>query len=425
MEDYSHNESNANAKDDDNHVIIDEYKIWKKNTPFMYDEIVTHVLEWPSLTAQWLPVATRQDGGEYSMHRLILGTHTTHNVPNHLMIASVPIPTEEAQTDRSHYDSEKGEYGGFGSGFGKLEMEVIINHEGEVNRARYMPQNARIIATKSPKCDVLVFDYTKHPTKPGSSGQCVPELRLRGHTKEGFGLAWNPKETGSLLSASDDETICFWDINASPKAQRVIDAKNIFTGHHAPVQDVAWHNQHDSIFGSVADDRKLMIWDIRNGDTTKPLSTTDAHADVVNCLCFNPISQFTLVTGSADKTIALWDLRNQSKKLHSFEGHRGEITQIQWSPENETIIASASSDRRLNVWDLSKIGDEQCPDDAEDGPPELLFIHGGHTARINDLSWNPNFMCPWTMCSVSDDNVLQVWQMAEIMFLDEEEEEEE
>jgi histone-binding protein RBBP4 len=61
-----------------------------------------------------------------------------------------------------------------------------------------------------------------------------------------------------------------------------------------------------------------------------------------------------------------------SKKLHSFQGHADEIFQVQWSPFNETILASASSDRRLNVWDLSKIGDEQTTEDAEDGPPELL-----------------------------------------------------
>ena len=34
-------------------------------------------------------------------------------------------------------------------------------------RARYMPQNPCIIATKTPTADVLVFDYTKHPSKPG------------------------------------------------------------------------------------------------------------------------------------------------------------------------------------------------------------------------------------------------------------------
>ena len=46
--------------------------------------------------------------------------------------------------------------------------------------------------------------------------------------------------------------------------------------------------------------------------------------------------------------------------------------QVQWSPHNETILASSGTDRRLHVWDLSKIGEEQSAEDAEDGPPELL-----------------------------------------------------
>ena len=40
-------------------VINEEYKIWKKNTPFLYDLVMTHALEWPSLTVQWLPQVSR------------------------------------------------------------------------------------------------------------------------------------------------------------------------------------------------------------------------------------------------------------------------------------------------------------------------------------------------------------------------------
>ncbi|GCB75883.1 hypothetical protein scyTo_0020956 [Scyliorhinus torazame] len=147
-------------------VINEEYKIWKKNTPFLYDLVMTHALEWPSLTAQWLPDVSRPEGKDYSVHRLVLGTHTSDE-QNHLVIASVQLPNDDAQFDASHYDSEKGEFGGFGSVSGKIEIEIKINHEGEVNRARYMPQNPCIIATKTPSSDVLVFDYTKHPSKPG------------------------------------------------------------------------------------------------------------------------------------------------------------------------------------------------------------------------------------------------------------------
>ncbi len=36
------------------------------------------------------------------------------------------------------------------------------------------------------------------------SGECNPDLRLRGHQKEGYGLSWNANLSGNLLSASDD-----------------------------------------------------------------------------------------------------------------------------------------------------------------------------------------------------------------------------
>jgi len=61
-----------------------------------------------------------------------------------------------------------------------------------------------------------------------------------------------------------------------------------------------------------------------------------------------------------------------------------------------------------------RAGQEQSPEDAEDGPPELLFLHGGHTSKVSDFSWNTNDS--WTIASVSEDNVLQVWNMAEEIY---------
>ena len=55
------------------------------------------------------------------------------------------------------------------------------------------------------------------------------------------------------------KTICLWDISAASKDQRTLDAKSIYNGHTAVVEDVAWHLLHDSIFGSVSDDQKLMM----------------------------------------------------------------------------------------------------------------------------------------------------------------------
>lgn len=41
----------------------------------------------------------------------------------------------------------------------------------------------------------------------------------------------------------------------------------------------------------------------RCNNTSKPSHTVDAHTAEVNCLSFNPYSEFILATGSADKTV--------------------------------------------------------------------------------------------------------------------------
>jgi histone-binding protein RBBP4 len=203
--------------------------------------------------------------------------------------------------------------------------------------------------------------------------------------------------------------VCLWDINDATKTNSRLDPLNTYTGHNDVVEDVAFHQLNPNFFGSCGDDKKVMIWDLRSADTSHAAQSVDAHTAEVNALAFSPFNEYILASGSVDTTVALWDMRNLKTKLHSFSCHTGEVMQIEWSPTKETILASSGADRRLNVWDLSRIGEEQTPEDAEDGPPELLFIHGGHTAKIPDFSWNGND--DLVIASVAEDNILHVWQM--------------
>lgn len=434
-------DTQQNATDVLEERLIDaEYKIWKKNTPYLYDLCMTHSLEWPSLTCQWLPTTDSYPNNNNNStststststctHSLLIGTHTTPGEQNYLMVANVELPhanNADASTKNANgntelaakYDDERGEVGGFSSFSGdnkvdgKIEIKLKVKHEGEVNRARYMPQNHFMVASKGPSPEVYVFDLSKHPSFPEADSAPAPQHILRGHTSEGYGLAWDPHTKGKLLSGSEDCKVCMWDI---AQAKEVVQqAVSTFEGHTDVVEDVAWHTRDLNMIGSVGDDRAIILWDVRENPTEPVHKIVNAHAGDINGIAFNPVNEFLFATSSADKTVALWDLRNLKTRMHTLLGHTDQVFQVEWAPFNETILGSCSADRRVNIWDLSRIGQEQSIEDAEDGPPELLFVHGGHTSKVSDFCWNRND--EWTVASVSEDNILQIWNMAEEIY---------
>lgn len=204
--------------------------------------------------------AGRPEAKDYSIQRLLLGTHTSDGEPNYLQIATVQLPNFDGELDSRKLDEERGEYGGYGSS-SQCRINIVqrIPHEGEVNRARYMPDNPCVIATKTVSGEVHIFDYTKHPSQPAAGATPNPDLRLRGQTKEGYGLCWNAKAKGLLASCSEDTTVCVWDMRAGNKENRTIDPLRTFRKHAAVVGDVAWNWHNEHILASVGDDRMLYL----------------------------------------------------------------------------------------------------------------------------------------------------------------------
>lgn len=107
-----------------------------------------------------------------------------------------------------------------------MDITQQIHVDGEVNRSRSMPQNPSFVAAKTSGVEVYVFECAKRPAKH-QGGACDPDLRLRGHEKEGYGLSWSPLKEGYLLSGSNDNKICLWDMSAMPQ-DKVLDAMHVY-----------------------------------------------------------------------------------------------------------------------------------------------------------------------------------------------------
>lgn len=112
----------------------EQYKNWKVNSRFLYDVVLSHALEWPSLTVQWLPDAyeyapyplpvisacvparpcscagsgercghrswiapctRRAPGSGLTERRLIIGNHTSEAEQNYLMVVRCILPDDD------------------------------------------------------------------------------------------------------------------------------------------------------------------------------------------------------------------------------------------------------------------------------------------------------------------------------------------
>ncbi|ALF51779.1 WD40 repeat-containing protein [Nostoc piscinale CENA21] len=78
------------------------------------------------------------------------------------------------------------------------------------------------------------------------------------------------------------------------------------------------------------------------------------HEATVQTIAFSPNGQI-IASGSADKTIRLWDLHG--KELKVLIEHQASITSLAFSPDSKTL-ASASDDGEVKIWNLKNIDDK-------------------------------------------------------------------
>ncbi|KAG8983991.1 hypothetical protein FRB93_006865 [Tulasnella sp. JGI-2019a] len=124
---------------------------------------------------------------------------------------------------------------------------------------------------------------------------------------------------------------------------------------------------------------------------SQTLWATSKHSDQISCVAVSPDGT-TVISGSDDSTLRLWDAKTGAAIGKPMEGHALQITCMAVSPDSTTIV-SGSLDNTLRLWD-AKTGEV------------IGKAMIGHTWWVQCVAVSPNSA---TIVSGSDDNTLRLW----------------
>ncbi|XP_066270990.1 telomerase protein component 1-like [Branchiostoma lanceolatum] len=199
-------------------------------------------------------------------------------------------------------------------------------------------------------------------------------------------------DDNSIITGSDDSYL---------SVLSAVDGSKVMTlvGHTGSVTDVVY-TKLESLAVSASADFTAIVWRIPTVQTikksampyeVKPRSVLRGHGGPVTCCAFSGDSR-SVVTGSRDKTLRLWDIKSgpdpQPTKVIS-ECHQDWITSCAWSETGDYVV-TASGDFTLKLWDINA------------GKEKVKFV--GHMSAINSVATSHG--CVVSACY---DGTVKVW----------------
>ncbi|XP_076126000.1 WD repeat and SOCS box-containing protein 2 isoform X1 [Alosa pseudoharengus] len=144
----------------------------------------------------------------------------------------------------------------------------------------------------------------------------------------------------------------------------------------------------------------IKIWRISTGEALYDLK---GHQSVVRELVFPPNGTLTLVSGSRDKTLRIWDLTSTGRTCHVLSGHRGWVLCCRVSPDSSMIASVCSSDNRVSLWSLRSYTfmkhlafNKRSAISSCDFSPDGAVLAVGSYSSHNSAGWRVDLWDPYT-----------------------------
>ena len=132
------------------------------------------------------------------------------------------------------------------------------------------------------------------------------------------------------------------------------------------------------------------VW-LYDGGIARERALLVGHKDEVTSVSFSR-NGTTLVSGSRDGTVKLWDVAT-GENIVTLEGHRSGVTSVAFSSDG-TTLASGSYDRAIKLWDIAT--------------GENIVTLRGHTNFVTSVAFSPNGQI---LASGSWDETVRLWTL--------------